>query len=183
MSAHPVKASVTNIKARDETGRAIRTMEQMQQDHAIASMRLTGKTYREISEELGIPDSTLQDMVTRAWMDLPLEGTETMVKQELAKLDALDRKYWAIMEKHHPYVTQSGKIPTLDGEIIEDDTPVMQAMAGLLRVADRRAKFLGLNAPTRTELTGVIVTADYNAQGEQAKAAVLSLLSRLSDDE
>ena len=183
MTAHVSKAKVTNIKARDEAGRAIRTMEQMQLDHEAASMRLRGHTYVEIGKKFGVVTSGAQNMVNRAWMDLPLEDTETLVKQELAKLDTLERKYWAIMEKHHPYVTQSGKIPTMDGEVIEDDGPVMQAMAGLLRVADRRAKFLGLNAPTRTELTGVIVTADYNAQGEQAKAAVLSLLSRLSDDE
>jgi len=58
----------------------------------------------------------------------------------------------------------------------------MQAMAGLLKVADRRAKLLGLNAPTRTELTGVVVTADIGAQSEQAKASVIALLSRLKDE-
>ena len=56
------------------------------------------------------------------------------------------------MTKEHVAFGASGKVVTLDGVPVEDDSPVMKAIDGLLKVADRRAKLLGLNAPTKHEV-------------------------------
>jgi len=181
---HEKSTVVVNIKDRDENGRAIRTMEQRALDHEAATMRIKGSTFKEIGEHFGVVVSAAYNMVVRAWADLPIEDTQALVAKELAKLDLLEARYYDIMEKNHAYVSASGKVVVdVTGEVLEDDGPVMQAMAGLLKVADRRAKLLGLNAPTRTELTGVVVTADIGAQSDKAKASVIALLSRLKDEE
>lgn len=159
-------------------------MEQRALDHEAATMRIKGAQFKEIAEHFGVVTSAAYNMVVRAWADLPVEDTHALVQKELAKLDLLEARYYDIMEKNHAYVSASGKVAVdFDGQVIEDDAPVMQAMAGLLKVADRRAKLLGLNAPTRTELSGVVVTADIDAKAQSAKAAVLGLLARLRDDE
>lgn len=156
----------------------------MEKDHEAAKLRSRGLTYKAIGERLEMSGPGAFQAVQRAIEDIPKEATHEIIALELAKLDNLESRYYDIMEKHHAYVSASGKV-ALDqyGQPIEDDGPVMQAMAGLLKVADRRAKLLGLNAPTRTELTGVVVTADLNQSSEKAKASVLALLGRLKDGE
>jgi hypothetical protein len=156
----------------------------MEKDHDAARLRSRGLTYKAIGERLGMSAPGAFQAVQRAIADIPKEATEEIIALEMTKLDNLEARYYDIMEKHHAYVSASGKVAVdFDGQPIEDDGPVMQAMAGLLKVADRRAKLLGLNAPTRTELTGVVVTADLNQSSEKAKASVLALLGRLKDGE
>lgn len=184
MDNHEKTQLVVNIKDRDENGRAIRTMEQRALDHEAAAMRNKGATFKEIGEHFGVVVSAAYNMVTRAWADLPIAETVELVATELAKLDLLEARYYEIMEKHHAYISASGKVAVgFDGEVIEDDGPVMAAMAGLLKVSDRRAKLLGLNAPTRTELTGVVATVDVTQSSAKAKESVLALLGRLKDSE
>jgi hypothetical protein len=91
-------------------------------------------------------------MVQRAIADIPKEGAEEVVRLEVEKLDFIERKLYEIMTKEHVAFGASGKVVTLDGVPIEDDSPVMKAIDGLLKVADRRAKLLGLNAPTKHEV-------------------------------
>ncbi len=182
METHPEVVKNPNVKGRDDGGRAIRTMEQRQKDHAAATLRLKGRTYQEIGDEFGVADATAYDMVARAWKDLPIESTEQLLANEMAKLDYLEAKAHEIMTKHHAYVTPAGKVVSLDGEILTDDGPVLQAMNTLLKIADRRAKLLGLNAPTRTELTGRNGGAiEIEDRSREARASVLSLLGRLKE--
>jgi hypothetical protein len=183
VSVQEKSETVVKIKDRDERGRAIRTMEQMTLDHEAATMRIKGAQFKEIAEHFGVVVSAAYNMVVRAWADLPMEETAELVAREIAKLDLLEANYYEIMEKHHVLVAASGKVAYNEstGEPIEDDGPTMQAMAGLLKVADRRAKLLGLNPPTKTELTGVVVTANIESQSEKAKEAVLGLLARMSE--
>lgn len=155
--------------------RFVRTPEQMEKDHQAAGMR--PMTYRAIGEKFGVNESSAYQMVQRAIADIPRESTEELIQLELMKLDRIESKAADIMEKYHPVVTQSGKI--LD---LEEETPVIQAMNTLLKVADRRARLLGLNAPTRTELTST-VSVTIEDKSAQAKVAVLALFARLSDDE
>ena len=166
-------------KPRDHLQRFVRTPEQIELDHEAAMLRGDGKTFKQIAEYFGLEDpSGAYRMVQRAIEDIPREATVELIALELAKLDSLERRYHVIMEKHHVYVSASGKVVYDGDERLEDDGPLMKAMDGLLRVADRRAKLLGLNAPTRSELTAVVGTIRAD-NSEAAKAAVWGLLARL----
>ena len=147
----------------------------MEKDHQAAGMR--PMTYREIGEHFGVNESSAYQMVQRAIADIPRESTEELVQLELMKLDRIERKAADIMEAFHPVVTMKGDVLNLP-----DNAPVVQAMNTLLKVADRRARLLGLNAPTRTELTST-VSISIEDKSKQAKGAVLSLLARLAEDE
>ena len=87
-------------------------------------------------------------------------GSPGGVAIEVEKLDAIERKYLEIARKHHVFVSQGGKV-VYDGDVkLEDDGPAMQAMSGLLKVAERRAKLLGLDAPVKAQVEVVNYDAD-----------------------
>ena len=168
-------------QARSGKGTFIRTAEQIALDHKASELRSQSKTFREIGEILDVPLSTAYVMVQRAIADIPREATVELIALEIAKIDFLERKAIQILEKHHVFVSQGGKIVYDGEEKLEDDGPALQAINTLSKLADRRAKLLGLNAPTRTELTST-VSVSIEDRSEQAKGAVLSLLARLSDE-
>ena len=169
--------------ARDRHGKVIRTPAQIETDHRAAGLKNRGLSYRKIATEMGWANpSTAFYAVQRAIADIPREDTEELIARELLKLDYMEEQAAEIMHKHHCHISASGKVVTLDGEIITDDGPALQAMDRLLKIADRRAKLLGLNAPTRTELTGKDGGAiEIENRSVEAKASVLSLLGRLSE--
>ena len=167
-------------KPRGGNGEYIRTAEQAALDHYAAKLRAQSKTFREIGEILNVPVSTAHLMVSRAMEDIPREATIELVALELAKIDYLEQKAHEILVKHHVHVTPSGKVAQLDGEIIEDDAPVLAAINTLSKLGERRAKLLGLNAPTRTELTST-VSVSIEDKSQEARGSVLALLSRLDD--
>ena len=129
-----------------------RTPDQIAKDQEAASMRSKAMTYQSIGDHFGITRQAAFQMVQRAIADIPKEGAEEVVRLEVEKLDFIERKLYEIMTKEHVAFGASGKVVTLDGVPIEDDSPVMKALDGLLKVADRRAKLLGLNAPTKHEV-------------------------------
>jgi hypothetical protein len=154
--------------------RFVRTPEQTEKDHQAAGMR--PMTYRAIGEKFGVNESSAYQMVQRAIADIPRESTEELIQLELMKLDRIESKAADIMEKYHPFVSQKGEVFN-----VEDEMPVIQAMNTLLKIADRRARLLGLNAPTRTELTST-VSVTVEDRSAQAKRVVLAVLNRLHDE-
>lgn len=168
-------------KARSGDGTFIRTVEQITLDHQAAQLRSQSKTFREIGEILNVPTSTAYTMVQRAIADVPREGTHDLIALEVAKIDYLEQKTHEILMKHHVHVTPSGKVAQFDGEVIEDDSPALQAINTLSKLAERRAKLLGLNAPTRTELTST-VSLSIEDKSKEAKTQVLALFERLKDE-
>ena len=129
-----------------------RTPEQIAKDQEAATMRSRAMTYQSIGDHFGVTRQAAFAMDQRAIADIPKEGAEEVVRLEIEKLDFLERKLYEIMTKEHVAFGASGKVVTLDGVPVEDDSPVMKAIDGLLKVADRRAKLLGLNAPTKHEV-------------------------------
>lgn len=188
------KTQNVKIKARDGAGHAIRTVEQAERDHEAAALRAQSKTYREIGEIMGVALPTAAEMVKRAIADVPTEGTKELVALELAKLDFLEQQAALILGRDHPYVTMGGKLVSLltteeyladpskeNDKLLQDDTPKLQAMNTLLKIAQQRAKLQGLYAPTRAELSGA-VTVTVEDRSQEAKSAVLGLLARLKDE-
>lgn len=172
---------IADEKPRSGKGTFLRTPEQIALDHRAAELRSQSKTFREIGEVMGVPLNTAYNMVQRALQDIPREATQELVSLEIAKIDFLERKAIEILEKRHVFVSQGGKVVYDGDEKLEDDGPTLQAINTLAKLGERRAKLLGLNAPTRTELTST-VSVTIEDRSEQAKGAVLSLLARLSDE-
>lgn len=162
-------------------------------------MRLDGASYEEIfAAGLGYRSrgAAVQD-VQRALVDLTAEPTAELRALEVARMDAtlvrLNEREARVLEvRDAEHITvNNGKVimvPGPDDTMIPllDDEPVLRATTVLLGIerqrADtqqRRAKLLGLNAPTK-----VSVITDAALDEELARAAAeASELERLTADE
>lgn len=123
--------------------------------------RLDGMTFRAIAAK---HDCSIRKVQRRLNTYVPqlLEGPATVYRNaEVGKLDELEEKLWKILDKEHLMISH-GKVMKIEDETgelvpVHDDMPRLSAIDRLLKVADRRAKLLGLDMPTRTELN---VTSD-----------------------
>lgn len=106
-------------------------------------LRLTGMSYRAIAEALGVSDhSTIAQRVQIALKEIIREPAENVLKMELERLDKMLLGMWK-------------KAAAGD----------LQALDRALKIQDRRARYLGLDAPTKTQEVPVASLTD-----EQLKA-------------
>ena len=98
---------------------------------------LAGASYREIAEAVGVAPSTVHDDVQRALRDIPRREADELRQVEVERLDRLQRAVWADAVK--------GDLPSVDRAV---------------RIIDRRAKMLGLDAPQQVEVSGQDVDLD-----------------------
>ncbi|MCU1494852.1 MAG: hypothetical protein JWO62_2616 [Acidimicrobiaceae bacterium] len=129
-------------------------------------------SYRQIAAELGCSVSVAYDAVQRGMAMVPLEGAAEAKRQELAKLDRIERHLLGVMEREHITVSH-GKVIDIDGIPVLDDGPGVQAAVSLLRVMERRAKLLGLDAPSRSEVK-VITEDEVDAEIKRLEAELAS---------
>lgn len=140
--------------ARGFHGRFTRTKEAAEKDAIACEMRARGMTYREIAAELQVARSAAHKMVERALREIIQEPAEEVRRLELERLDALYAAAMDILERHHVTVSHGRIVLGMDGEPLEDDGPVLQAIDRLLKIQERRARLLGLDAATKTEVSG-----------------------------
>lgn len=135
----------------------------------IADLYRRGWKQAEIAEKLTVTQSTVsRDLVAiqKEWIKSTLFDFDAARGRELARIDALERQYWAVWDRSLDEVERStlqykakdgkpGGAPVVAGETIRKDPGLgnLQALAGIQWCIDRRCKLLGLDAPTKLMLT------------------------------
>lgn len=96
-------------------------------------LRLAGMTYREIGDALGVHHKTAEEYVDRVLSisGETVENREKVLALELQRLDRMQSRLWNRV---------------LAGDHAADYL--------ILKIQDRRARYLGLDAPQRTEVSG-----------------------------
>jgi predicted transcriptional regulator len=122
-------------------------------DQQAARLRSQSLTYQAIADQLGVSKPAAYKMVQRAMADVDKEPAEAAVAFELEKLDVMEADITERLAKRH-LVVSVGKIVRIDGEPMEDDDFALRAHALLLRVAERRARLLGLDSATKLDVSG-----------------------------
>lgn len=112
-------------------------------------LRLAGKTYREIGEALDVCAFTASRYVSAAVAEVEDENADRAARLaarqerernvQLARCDAMLSKLWARLEAHEP-----GR---------PGDVTSAQVAGQIIKVLDRQAKLLGLDAPTKVSPT------------------------------
>jgi Homeodomain-like domain len=124
-----------------------------QREARAVQLRTAGATYQQIGDRLGCSESRAWRIVQRALDRMVREPADQLRQLELARLDQL----WIEATKvlHRSHITVSNGRVALDprtGQPLEDDGPVLQAIDRLLKIMERRARLLGLDAPTRVNV-------------------------------
>ena len=158
-----------------ENARFVRTLETAERDAETARLRGRGLSFAEIGKRLGMSRQGATAAHKRALREVVREAAEDVRAVELDRLDTLYRTALGVMAKSH-WTVQNGRIVRdADGRPLEDSGPRLGAIDRALKVQERRARLLGLDAPTKND---VRVTDILNSRIEQL-AAELGFMENL----
>jgi DNA-binding CsgD family transcriptional regulator len=121
----------------------------------VLRLRIEQVPYAEIARQLGIKLSTAKSDYPRALEQLKLEQdaqASTARNVEQAKLDMLEAAAVGVLRRRHITVQHGKIVRDEDGQVVEDDAPVLAAIDRLVRIAQRRATLTGMDAPVRIEV-------------------------------
>ncbi|WP_326642900.1 hypothetical protein OG884_18760 [Streptosporangium sp. NBC_01755] len=149
------KAKGTRGGTRGGRGRFERSLETATRDAEAARLRTRGLTYRQIADELGMAGpGKAHEAVRRVLAETTQEAADDLRMVELERLDEMYQAALKVLETEH-YAVSHGRVIYLEegGPPLTDDGPVLAAIDRLLKVQERRAKLLGLDAPTKANVT------------------------------
>lgn len=134
------------------SGRFVKTTEGAERDAEAAKLRSTGMAYADIARTLGYADASGAHLACSRAMRAIAEPARDLRAIELARLDLILREAWAVMVAEHITVSQGRVVNHPDtGLPLKDHGPVLAAIDRILKIAERRARLLGLDAPTKIE--------------------------------
>ena len=142
------------LQHRERRGRFAKTAESAERDREACRLRTRGMTYQQISDRLGYgSEGNARRAVQACLAAIQADGAEELRAIQLQQLDYLTEQALNVLESAHHVVTQAGRIVTdADGRPLVDHGPVLAAIDRLLKIQERRAKLMGLDAPIRQEV-------------------------------
>jgi hypothetical protein len=139
-----------------------RSLATRESDARALEFRRRGLSYEQISAQMEWRSpSAAHQAVQRALADSAREASEEVRQIEAARLDELTRTLMRVLAtKHYVVSVASGVVARHPetGQPLQDDAPVIHAVAGLIRISERRAKLLGLDAPAKSRVE--VITED-----------------------
>jgi hypothetical protein len=156
-------------QGRDGRGRWVKGEDSLGRDAEAMRLRARGWTLQRVSDELGYGGAQNVIRALKAHTTAVTgEAAAELRQRELTELDRLTEAATRVLEARH-FVFQQGRLCTMPGADggepvpVEDDAPVLRAVETLLRIQERRARLLGLDAPTRQEVEATLVR--YQVEG------------------
>jgi hypothetical protein len=138
--------------------------EEVERNAAIWTAYIHGQSQAEIAEQYGISQPRVSQIVKAVRETIPQEDRAERALRELAFLDDLRSQAMKIVAMEAPPVT-AGKDGAIvrdpehkgpDGQdaIVRDHAGRLAAMSQAVAISAHVRRLLGLDAPTRTEVTG-----------------------------
>jgi hypothetical protein len=115
-------------------------------------LRIQGKTFRAIADELGMPQSRVERRINEYIRENVGPLADELREIESRRLDDLTLRAYGVLTGSHPLV-QNGRIVYHDDKPVQDTRPVLGAIDRLIRIQERRARLLGLDQPTQVSAT------------------------------
>jgi hypothetical protein len=132
----------------------MRTPAYADRDRRAAEMWAEGETFETIAAELDYGHrGHAHRAVKRLFAGIDDEGREMMIRRHQEALDLLTRTVITVMRTDHYVVSDGRVVKGEDGLPLIDDGPVLHAVNTQIRVLDRYARLMGLDAPKRVEHT------------------------------
>jgi hypothetical protein len=136
---------------------------------------LFGKTQAAIAEIHGISQERVGEIIRAVVASIPEEDLAARKKRALDQLDVLDDVMAEIMDSPLPPAYSNGR-PMLDanGRQVLDAGPRMAATDRLIKIHERQAKLLGLDAAQRVD---VAVSEKARQAATDAAATAIAFLA------
>ena len=125
-------------------------------DREASRLAAIGHSPDEIAEILtlndrrtGLPDPRRAIAAIRRGLTAVYQFTNDETKlKELQSLDEMERHLWQSLRREHVLV-QQGRVIMIEGQIVQDERFVLEALDRILKIKERRSKYLGLDAQVR----------------------------------
>lgn len=158
-----------------------REPDQVARDNRAVELRRRHLTYDQIAVEMGYASkSSAYAAVKRGLADSVQESNDEVRQQEVDRLDELARRALRVIMTTHYRV--SGKAIIRDpqsGEALIDDQPVLNGINSLLKIMERRASLLGIDAVKRVE---VLTIGMVDAEIARLSAEIAGRVGQLEHD-
>lgn len=166
----PPRKSGTQRPRNGGSGKFVKSAVSAERAAEAAKLRTTGLSWDDIAKALGFADGSGAYRAAQQAMRAIAEPAQELRAIELARLDFALRMAWQAMTAEHITV-QQGRVVTdpVTGLPLRDWGPVLAAIDRVVKLGERRAKLLGLDAPTKIEA----ITVD------QIEAAINQLADEL----
>jgi hypothetical protein len=123
-------------------------------------MKTRGYTWAHIAETLGYDSagSACKDVgfFVKKQAEEAEETREQILAVELERLAYLRQVTDKVLNTRHLHIANGVIVKDDDGNIIEDDGPLLAAVDREIKIAQRTSALLGLDAPTRAEVTAKV---------------------------
>lgn len=130
-----------------------REPDQVERDNRAVELRRRHLTYDQIAVEMGYSSkSSAYQAVQRGLADSVQETNDEVRQQEIDRLDDLARRALRVIVTTHYRVSGSKVVRDVDGKPLLDDQPVLNGINALLKIMERRASLLGIDAVKKVEV-------------------------------
>lgn len=125
-------------------------------DNEAARLKALGWDLDDIAGHLGYIDASATARgIKRSLAEVARFAGDELRLMELKSLDEIEWAAWRTLQNRHVLVQQGRIIEDETGRPLEDDRYVLELIDRVLRIKERRAKLMGLDAPTRTEVLSI----------------------------
>lgn len=140
----------------DERPGGVRMYHSWKKDREASRLAAIGHSPEEIAEMLDLRDSITGEPDPRRAVKAVQRGLTAVYRftvdetrlQELQSLDEMERHLWQSLRREHVLV-QQGRVIMIEGQVVQDERFVLEALDRILKIKERRAKYLGLDAQVR----------------------------------
>lgn len=117
-------------------------------------LKALGYSLEEIAAKLSLSDDPRRAAaaIKRALGGVLRFATDEHRALELESYDELEVALWRQLRKSHLLVDRGTIVLDLNGQPLDDDRYALEAIDRIMKIKERRAKLLGLDAPTRSEV-------------------------------
>jgi hypothetical protein len=122
-----------------------------ERDAQALELRAAGLSFRQIARQLGCSTTAAHRRVTRGLDRTLREPADHVRTLELQRLDQLQAHAVEVLRGRHVVIQGGRVVVDRQGQPYTDHGPVLAAIAALLRIAERRARLLGLDAPSKVD--------------------------------
>ena len=126
-------------------------------DAEAARLKALGWTLEEICDHLNLGDDTTRAAaaIKRALASVVRFATDEHREMELQSYDELEAECWRLLRVNHLLVDRGQIVRQDTGEPVTDDRFVLETVDRILKIKERRARLLGIDAPTRSEVLNI----------------------------